>query len=129
MIFDMYTDVTIALNGQLYGNNSIVSITDIGEGINSALLCVTNNTSCCHPEESSDNRTVGLWYLPNGKPAGGTGRSFYQTRGASVVRLFHKSLTTSPSGVFLCEVPDVSGVKQSVFIGVYPPNEGRTIKL
>ena len=115
-----YTDVTFALSGALYGNNSIVTITDIGEEIHSALLCITTNINCC----ASINGRVGGWYLPNGTFIDGNGQNFYQNRGSSALRLFLRSGATSPNGVFHCQIPDASGALQRIYIGLFPTNAG-----
>lgn len=118
----MFADVSLAFNGQLFGNNSIITISDIGEGAHSALLCITNNSDCCDPGDSSS--VMGAWYLPNGRPADGNDQSFYQSRGPSVVRLSKKVSTTAPSGIFKCQVTDASGILQNVFVGLYLSNLG-----
>ena len=120
----MYTDVTFALNGALYGNNSIVTITDIGDEVHSALLCITNNRGCCDSDESGGTNGI-LWYLPKGMLVNRSGLSFYQNAGSSVLRLFRKRGATSPNGIFHCQVPDASGTQKHIFIGVYPSNAGK----
>lgn len=112
-------DVTFALNGALYGNNSIVTITDIGEDVHSALLCVTNNINCCESDDSS-----GVWSLPNGTSANINGLSFYQNEGSSVLRLFRRSNSISPSGIFQCQIPDENGAQTYIYIGVFSSNAG-----
>ena len=116
------TDVTMALNGRLYVNNSIVTITDVGEDIHSSLLCVTNSSNCCGSEDS--NSMLGIWYLPSGIPADGNDQNFDQSRGSSVLRLTRKCGATSPNGIFHCQVPDASGALQNLFVGLYLSNLG-----
>ena len=92
-----------------FGNNSIVSLVDIGEE-HSSLLCLTNKTDCC---ESN-----GEWYLPNSYQVQEIGE-IYSDRGSNVVRLHRKSNAVMPIGVYRCEI---SG-HNNIFIGVYPDEE------
>ena len=118
-----YTDVTFAHGGALYGNNSILTITDIGEDVHSALLCITNDVNCC---EFNRGVYIGGWYLPNGTFININGLSFYQNRGSSVLRLFQRSGATSQlqHGIFHCQIPDASGVLLHIYIGLYSANSG-----
>ena len=71
-------DVYFQLNGVNYSNNSIVNITDIGEGDSDSLLCFTNNTNCCESPRG------GEWYFPNNMSmvrTKGEDESFYRDRG------------------------------------------------
>ncbi len=58
----MHSDLGFYLNGQMYPNNSIVTITDIRDGDN-VLFCLSNSSSCCR---GSDGMTSGQWFLPGG---------------------------------------------------------------
>ena len=57
-------EIHLLLHGQVYGNNSIVTLTDIGDNKMSAfkLLCLTNNVHCCN----NHSRENGQWFLPDG---------------------------------------------------------------
>ena len=109
--------VRFMLGGQTYMNNSIVAINDIGEGNNtsgedSALLCVTDNVDCC-------NNTNGEFYYPNNSAVGfSSTNSWYRNRGPQVVRLNRRNGVLSPTGRYKCEVPDFSGMNQSIYITV-----------
>ena len=111
----MCVGVRFQLNGQSYGNDSEVLLTDIGDG-DSALLCLTDNTQCCNVAGLGP---LGEWYFPDGTPVvNGTNqsRSIYRNRGPSVVRLNRRNNATSPTGVYRCEVPDASGTIQNIYI-------------
>ena len=97
----------------------MVTITDIGEDIHSALLCITSNINCCESDESS-----AVWSLPNGTSANINGLSFYQNGGSSVLRLFRRSGAISPSGIFQCQIHDASGALRHIYIGVFSSNAG-----
>ena len=102
------------LNGEPLGNNSVVSIFDIGEG-DSALLCKTSRKNCCH---IPPNR-LGEFFYPNGVmvPIKRALQTFYRNRGEQEVRLNRREGFSSPStGTYHCEIPDANGVTQRLFI-------------
>ena len=99
----------------------MVNLTDIGEGYN-ALHCLTDLTTCCRKK---DNGSAGEWFLPghtspvvgaNAMSNTGT-ESFTRSRGPSVVLLNHRS-AVGPTGLYTCQVPDGSGMKRTLYIGV-----------
>ena len=108
------------LQGQLYGNNSIVTISDIGERDN-AFLCITNNNTCCNTDKK------GNWSYPSGSAveSNSSGDDLYRNRGRSVVRLHRRNNSLSPTGMYRCDIPDnkTSDLK-SIYIGLYRAGEG-----
>ena len=115
-----------------YVNNSIVTRTDIGTG-SAALLCTTTYTPCC----SSANPDT-QWYFPNGSEAQNNGGlPYYRTRnnpdlGARTgLRsiLLHRNPQGTTTGIFRCDIPDESGVLQSVFVGIYDSGTGESYTL
>ena len=115
------------LGEHIYGNNSIVTVDDIAEN-DSALLCYTNNRTCC---KTYGQTGIGEWYFPNGKMVSfgsyNRGGDLYRNRGPSVVRLNRRNNAMMPTGVFRCEIPDASGTNQNIYIGVYPRKEGAPV--
>ena len=104
----------------LYPNNSVVSLTDIGEGYN-ALHCLTNLTTCCR---GADGDSAGEWFLP-GKTSPVVDISsvdnmenFTRSRGPSAVLLNRRSSAVGPTGLYTCQVPDGSGMVRTLYIGV-----------
>ena len=105
-----------------YANNSIVTRTDIGTG-DAALLCTTTYSPCC----TSGNPTT-QWFFPNGSLVVNNGDlPYYRTRsnpdflgstGPGSVQL-HRNPEGTTTGIFRCDIPDASGVLQSVFVGIY----------
>ena len=87
---------------------------DIGEGA-AGLLCVTNKTSCC----TGVNR-AGEFYYPNGTivPNSMTGYNLYRNRDEKLVRLNRRSGAQFTVGEYRCQVPDASGVDQSLYINI-----------
>lgn len=122
-----FTDLGFMLHGHHYGNNSIVNIEEIGEG-SSCLLCLTNNIQCCFPSDLRRlNITYPYWYFPNGEYVRiyGSFDSFYRNRGPSVVRLHHRYNSTMPNGVFYCNIPDINGTFQNIYVGIYSLENGK----
>ena len=109
----MRTGIYFVLDGQVFVNNSVLSLSEIGEG-ESALLCKTNLMKCCG---TVPNR-IGEFYYPNGVrvPVNGRAHGFYRDRGDQVVRLNRREQTISPTGTFRCEIPDENEVMQNLFI-------------
>ena len=119
------TGVGFLLNGVLYGNNSIVTLDEIGEE-SAALFCLTNKTYCCRSSDTPPGvGGIGEWFFPNGNSVNniGSGDDIYRGRGPSFVRLQRRN-NAQTTGVFRCEVPDASGTNQQLYVGVYPVNSG-----
>ena len=82
----------------------------IGEGHNDSLHCVTDNSDCC-------TNGHGNWYDETGGEVqqGSDGDSdLYVTRGNGVVYLNRES--GGSSGMWRCDIPDINGVQQSIYI-------------
>ena len=111
----------------MYGNNTIVSIRDIGEG-RRALLCVTSETDCCR--DAIVPRSMREWYFPNGSAVkiDGDGHSFYRDRDPYIVRLNRRQNATSPKGIFSCIIPSsiISNqiMTSTIHIGIYDTGQG-----
>ena len=92
--------------------------------------CHSDLTTCCSSDEG-DHR--GELYFPDGNPLGnayGSG-DIYKRRGDQVIHLRRRNDVTSPSGIYYCEIPtiavndDVDAITgETVYVGLYPPNEG-----
>lgn len=62
----IFLGVYLSLNGTKYANNSVISITEIGEtdpdlNQNDGLQCITDRRPCCR-----FRYRVGEWFFPNG---------------------------------------------------------------
>ena len=112
-----HTGVYLLLRGTVYDNNSVISITEIGETnstSNTGLQCITDRRPCC---ATQPNR-FGEWLFPDGTavPPQGGATSFYRNRGADGAVNLNR-LNTSvfmPIGLFCCVVPDALNVTQRV---------------
>ena len=119
----LYVAVGFLFRGHLYDNNSIVTLTDIGEDDN-ALLCITNRYNCCRGAHLKLIQRD--WYYPNGSNVRikNNGDDFYRNRGPSVVRLNRRNNVTSPSGIYRCEIPG-DGSDTVLHIGIYNADGGK----
>ena len=103
-----------------------MTLQDIGEG-DDALLCMTDVTDCCRP---LPDKALGNWFFPNGTrvPSSGHQWDFHRTRGQSVIRLQRRR--GGADGIYRCVIPvpqsDAEDVHQTIFIGVYTKNTGKT---
>ena len=101
-------------------NHSFVSRGELSRPTDNPLLCVTpDNTTCCSTTETGGSAPLGNWYFPNGTeiPPDSTGWNFSITRGPGVVQL-HRH-TGGVSGIYRCVIPDLSGVNQTLYVGLY----------
>ena len=99
-------------------NNSIVLLSDIGEGSN-ALFCLTDRTQCC-TREAGDGR--GRWHFPTGSRVtrDNANLDFYAIRGYSSIRLNRRSDAVAPTGIYICRLPDeATDIGMNMHIGVY----------
>ena len=118
-------DVWFSLNGTTYQNNSLVTLTGIGEN-NAFLLCLTNFSACCGPLTSENGSTKGNWFLPNGSRVFSRNSDkqsdFYRTRGEMEIRMHRRR--GGEDGIYHCEIPDSMNVIQTIYIGLYAENSG-----
>ena len=111
-------DVKFSLRGTTYQNNSIVTLTDIGEG-NEALFCMTNLTGV-------NGSVRGDWYFPNGTRVLSTPNNseIYGNRGEMHMVVRMNSRGGGEEGIYHCEIPDSVNVNQTIYIGVYNTSSG-----
>ena len=115
--------VGLTLNGMSLTNNSIVTNTDIGTGA-AALVCTTTYTPCC----SSFNNPETQWYFPNGTQVQNIlSLPYRRTRGRFPGRVtLNRNSESTITGIFHCDIPDVSGVTQSLYVGIYTSTTGES---
>ena len=100
----------LKLGRTVFGNNSFVIHGSIGEGQDISLRCVTDNSECC-------SNGQGNWYDERGDEVhqGSDGNSdLYVTRGQGVIYLNRRG--GGSVGLWRCDIPDSSGVRQSLYI-------------
>ena len=102
-----------------------MTLEDIGEGDDNALLCTTDQSSCCkHPYTGEMGPVLGNWYFPNSTrvPSINKRWDFQRNRGDMVVRL--NRIRGGENGIYRCEIPDTMNVTQTLYIGVYSASTG-----
>ena len=99
-----------------------MTLEDIGEGDDDALLCLTNLPACCRPNNMGN--VLGNWYFPNETrvPSSGGEWDFYRTRDYMLVRMHRRR--GGVEGIYRCEIPDAMNEIQSIYIGVYSASTG-----
>ena len=108
-----------------YSNNSMISISDIGEG-DDALLCITDLKKCCRRNQTlSSFGTLGDWFYPDGVRIV-SDDMFYRNRNHSVVHLHRREDTTAPTGQFCCKVPDATYKVVTICIDVIMSNSSES---
>ena len=114
--------VYLQINGTRVPNHGFVNrgeLSNHSRAIDNPLVCVTpNNTNCCSSAETG-GAPLGNWFFPNRTevPTNDTGWLFYSTRGPGVVQLHRR--TGGVSGIYHCVIPDLSGVNQTLYVGLY----------
>ena len=101
-----------------------MTLEDIGDNNDTALVCVTNLTTCCRPPYTGTGSVLGNWFFPNGTrvPSTGAQWDFHRTRGQMELALQRRR--GGEEGIYRCEIPDSMNVKQTIYIGVYTANTG-----
>ena len=124
------TDFTLASSGDSFPINGAIDINRIGDGYpgvpvigEGALLCHTDDSTCCRGLDNPIGEGRGTWYFSDGTiiPSPVEYTDFYRSRATSVLRLnrrFRSPPTTTPTGVYRCEIPTTSGLVNK-YIGVY----------
>ena len=127
-LFQSLVPVALVLNGTVIPNHGLVLLEDIGE-FDAALLCTTDLVACCRRPYTGP--ALGDWSFPNGTGvpnfiinAQGLMWDFYRNRGQSVVRMNRRR--GGVNGIYRCVIPDQNGVSQSLYVGVYTRNTGKS---
>jgi hypothetical protein len=111
------TVVGLYLNGEFLDNNSLVWLSNIGEG-SDALYCLTDRTLCCGTETGGAER--GIWRFPDGTSVmENSTTDIYWTRGFSSIHLNRRSSAVGPTGVYTCLIPDAGNVLRNYYAQIY----------
>ena len=114
----MFLGVSFFLDDTVLPNNSIVLLSDIGEG-SSALFCLTDRTQCCSTTAGGERH--GVWRFPDGSEVmrESMGRNIYRDRSYSSILLSRRNTAVGPTGIYTCVVPDAGNINRTLYIGVY----------
>lgn len=105
--FLISTDVYLMLGTSILSNNSIVTMYELSEIINSEgvaqLFCVTDNMLCCNQTKwEFPNGTI----IPNANTSQPLDSDIYVTSETQKLALNIPSGIYPPNGIYHCEVPD-----------------------
>ena len=110
---------------ELVNGTGQICVSDIGLGSDDlteagdALVCVTDNTTCCRADDGSPGG-VGEWFINEMMVPGLTvmpSEIVFRNRGTGLVRLNVQSGDTLQQvGEYCCEIPDNSGVTQRLCV-------------
>ena len=127
----------VSLMGENLPNHAYVDLTLVGNDTTdpgNTVRCHTDLETCCTGYQGVHR---GDWYFPDGSILAGPGSGdIYIRRGPQVIHLRRRNNAMSPSGIYHCEIPteavndDVDTITgETVYVGLYPPNEGNVITL
>ena len=135
-IYYLSVTVQLELGSTCPANNTVVLITAIGSGVESnggdAVVCATEYVPCC----GSFLNRFGDWFYPNGTevPPYGYYYEFYRFRRDSYqvtlggALLNRRSDAIEPTGIYWCIIPDVDGLNQMLYVGLYTnANNGKHV--
>ena len=106
--------VGLYLNGNILPDNSMVFLSEIGEG-SSALYCLTNRELCC---SSAAGAVRGLWREDPDNNLDEFSPNFYHTRGFSSLLLNRRSSAVGPTGAYSCLIPDAGNTVRTLTVTV-----------
>ena len=119
--------IYFSLQNEMYLNNSLINLIDIGD-VNTALICHTSVTTCC-------NQNDNIWRYPNrtevkNRDAGG---ALARNRDSGFVRLFRNEksmvpIEMVPIGIYSCEIiiDFLTDATQLLQVGIYLTDEGNS---
>ncbi len=110
-------EVGVLHRGKLIPNNSMVTVDDIGEDLES-VICFTNEEDCCVSNDGNH------WYFPDDTVVPSMASDVYGRSGPSTVSLNRMSGAGISDGLFRCVVIDMAGNNQTLYLGVYSNTTG-----
>ena len=108
--------------GENLPTHGYVAISQLGTTEDTALVCRTDQTS------DGDN-TEGGWFNPNGTMVefnANSSQGFYSSVGSDGIRLLRGS-GIPVEGIYSCRATDISSSTQTVFLGLYNEDGGRSM--
>ena len=105
-----------------YHPHSLIYLEDIGLD-SAALYCYTDNGNCCRGSDNPFRRSRGSWRFSDGALVvarlAAPDNNFSRTRNVRALLLHGGPSATGPTGIYICQVPDRSGITQNVYFGIY----------
>ena len=119
-------------------NHAYVNLTTVEEDTGDpgdTVRCHSDLTSCCSSDEG-DHR--GSWFFPGGDELKFTGSSddIVMDREPQEVHIRRRNNAMSPSGIYRCDIETMAVnddvvntiTGETVYVGLYLPNEGRCVE-
>ena len=129
----------VSFKGVNLTNNAYVDLTTVGDDITdpgNTVRCHSDLTSCC-TSSVGDHR--GSWFFPGGSilQLAGTNDDIVMDREPQEVHIRRRNNAMSPTGIYRCDIEtmavndnDVDTItEETVYVGLYPPNEGNQFKV
>ena len=122
------TGIGLTLNNVQYTNNSVVNITDIGNG-SAALNCTTTYRYCCF---SGPPPWGTHWYFPNGSWVDRINTlPYYRSRTNARFDppgrvILHRNPGATTTGIFCCDIFASWRNLQSIYVGIYTATTGES---
>ena len=119
--------IYFSLQNEMYPNNSLVNLTDIGD-VDTALICHTSVTTCCNQNDS-------IWRYPDRTEVQNrmVRGALVRNRDPGIVRLFREGdsmvpIEMVPMGIYSCEIiiDFLTNATQLLQVGIYPTDEGNS---
>ena len=118
-------------------NHAYVDLTTVEEDIGdpgNTVRCHSDLSTCCSSDEGGHR---GSWYYPDGDELQFTlsGDDIVMDREPQEVHIRRRNNAISPSGIYRCDIETmvvndndiVTITGETVYVGLYPPNEGTCI--
>ena len=129
----------VSFMGMNLPNHAYVNLTTVEEDIGdpgNTVRCHSDLSTCCSTGEG-DHR--GSWFFPDGTELRFTSSSddIVMDREPQEVHILRRNNAMSPSGIYRCDIEtmavndDVRATVtgETVYVGLYPPNEGNQFKV
>ena len=99
------TVIQLSIGDTILTSNSVISVTDIGEGV-SALTCHTELTACCREQDNPSGGALGEWIGPDSNqiPESSTTSGFYVSRQQFFISL-NRGSNGNFGGQYCCVIP------------------------
>ena len=118
----------VSFMGDTLRNHAYVDLTQVGKNdsdTGSVVRCHTDLSACCN---STDGPHRGEWYFPDGSEVqvSVSGDDIYVRHGSQQVNLHRRNNTSSPSGIYRCDIATIAvhndsdlSVRDTVYVGLY----------
>ena len=114
-VAEVHSQTHLSFFREILPNNSYVAFSLVGNMGRNSVQCHTQFRNCCRPGEGEN---IGDWYFPNRDRLQFKG-SIYQNRHAQRVELRTTIEATSKTGIYCCDIPFNSSMRDTLCVGLY----------